>query len=49
MKDGVAISNTITYSVESYVARDKKDNADLTAMLVAMMQFGESAVAYAGK
>jgi hypothetical protein len=49
MKDGAAISNTIAYSIESYVARDKGGDANLTAMLKAMMQFGVAAEKYAGK
>ena len=49
MKDGAAISNTIAYSIESYVARDKGGDPNLTAMLKAMMQFGVAAEKYAGK
>ena len=46
-KDGVAITNTLRYSVASYVARDKGDDANLTAMLKSMMRYGASAAKYA--
>ena len=46
-KGETAITNTLRYSVASYVARDDGDNANLTAMLKAMMQYGKSVTAYA--
>lgn len=45
-RDGVATSNTIAYSIESYVARNT--NASQTALLEAMMRYGDSAVKYFG-
>ena len=45
MKDGEAISNTLRYSVESYVAKNK-DNATVGAVVSAMMKYGKAAMAY---
>ncbi|MBQ3548012.1 MAG: hypothetical protein IJA44_06030 [Clostridia bacterium] len=44
--DGVEASNTITYSIESYVARYSGSNTALREMIQAMMQYGESAIEY---
>ena len=45
MKAGEAISNTLRYSVESYVAKNK-DNATVGAVVSAMMKYGKAAMAY---
>ena len=45
MKGGEAISNTLRYSVESYVAKNK-DNATVGAVVSAMMKYGKAAMAY---
>ena len=42
-----AISNTVSYSIESYAYAKKNDsNAKLTALLEAMMKYGDSAYRY---
>ena len=42
-----AVSNTLLYSVESYAAAKQNDaDADLVALLVAMIRYGDSAAAY---
>ena len=44
----VAVSNTMTYSIESYAYSKRNDsNAALTDLLVAMMKYGDSAYNYA--
>lgn len=46
-KDGVAISNTATYSIESYAVQKQADaDTDLVALLKAMMRYGDAAYAY---
>ena len=47
VKDGVAISNTASYSVESYIASmyDSKDEA-LVALLKSLLKYGDSVCAY---
>ena len=46
-RDGVAISNTALYSVESYVARNiNSSNTKLVDLLKMMMYYGDSAAAY---
>lgn len=46
-KNGVAISNTVCYSVESYVSAKQKDgNTKLVELVKAMMKYGDSAKAY---
>ena len=45
----VAISQTVSYSIESYVARNMENsNTKLVDMLIAMMKYGDAAVAYKG-
>jgi len=46
-KDGVAVSNTFKYSIESY-AHNKQNDSDETlgALVKAMMKYGDSAKAY---
>ncbi len=45
--DGQVISKTVSYSIESYAARNMNNsNAKLVDMLVAMMNYGDAAVAY---
>ncbi|MBQ6815909.1 MAG: leucine-rich repeat domain-containing protein [Clostridia bacterium] len=46
-KDGVAVSNTVCYSIESY-AHNKQNSADTTLanLVKAMMKYGNSANAY---
>ena len=46
-KDGVAISNTLLYSIESY-AYSKQNDAKLGALIKAMMYYGDSAKALLG-
>jgi len=46
-KDGKAISNTVTYSIESYAYQMYNgDDFDLADLVVAMMKYGDSAYAY---
>ena len=45
MENGTAISNTLRYSVESYVV-GCKDNANVGAVMSAMMKYGKAAVSY---
>jgi hypothetical protein len=48
-KDGAPVSNTLTYSIESYAAK-KQVNTDtpyLAELVKAMMRYGDSAAAYA--
>ncbi len=47
---GNAVSNTLTYSVESYVytvLNGGSDNAKLQALVTALMNYGDAAIAYA--
>lgn len=47
-RDGVAVSNTVAYSIESYAyAKQNDDNANLANLVKAMMKYGNSAYAYA--
>ena len=42
-----AVSNTITYSIESYACNKQNDaDADLAALVKAMMRYGDSAIEY---
>ena len=44
-----AISNTVSYSIESYAyAKQNDSNEKLTALLEAMMKYGDSAKAFFG-
>ena len=46
-RDDVAISNTVSYSIESYAyAKQNDQNVKLTALLEAMMKYGDSAYRY---
>ena len=46
-RDDTAISNTVSYSIESYACAKQNDsNAKLTALLEAMMKYGDSAYKY---
>ncbi len=47
-KDGVAISNTLRYSVESYVARNYTSASD-GAVILGMINYGDAAKAYFNK
>ena len=44
--DGNAVSNTLTYSVESYVADMLQRDAKLDALLTSLMQYGDAALAF---
>lgn len=47
-REDEAISNTLSYSIESYVAAKQHDeDANLAALVTAMMKYGNSAYAYA--
>lgn len=47
INSGVTVSNTLTYSVESYAASmQNAEDALLTNLLRAMMNYGDSAAAY---
>ena len=49
-RDGIAVSNTITYSIESYAYAKRNDsNTALTDLLIAMMKYGDSAARYINK
>ena len=49
MKDGVAISNTALYSIESYAATQANSNVEnLPELLIAMMRYGDAVAAYVG-
>ena len=46
-RGGEAISNTVAYSVESYAYAKQNDaNANLAALVKAMMKYGNAAYAY---
>ena len=42
------VSNTATYSIESYVAAHTNDNSPVASLINAMYLYGEAAKAYAG-
>lgn len=45
--DGAAVTNTLTYSIETYAARNaNSSNANLAALVKAMMKFGDGTKAY---
>ena len=45
--DGAAVTNTLTYSIESYAAsKANKPDANLAALVKAMMKFGDGTKAY---
>ena len=45
--DGAAVTNTLTYSIESYAAsKANNSDANLVALVKAMMKFGDGAKAY---
>jgi len=44
--DGNAVSNTLTYSIESYVADMIGTDAKLDALLTALMQYGDAALTF---
>ena len=45
--DGAAVTNTLTYSIETYAARNaNSSNANLVALVKGMMKFGDGAKAY---
>lgn len=47
-RDGVAVSNTVAYSIESYAYAKQNDaNENLANLVKAMMKYGNSAYAYA--
>ena len=49
MKDGVAISNTALYNIESYAATQANSNVEnLPELLIAMMRYGDAVAAYVG-
>jgi hypothetical protein len=43
-----AVSNTVSYSIESYAYSKLGTGGSLTALLSAMIKYGDSAKAYAG-
>ncbi len=48
-KDGVAVSNTLSYHVETYCSNESKkttNDPNLRALVVAVMKYGDSAAAY---
>ena len=46
-KNGVAVSNTLSYSIESYAySKQTSTDENLTNLLEAMMKYGNSAYAY---
>lgn len=45
-RNGVAVSNTLRYSIESY-AYSKQNDANLANLLIAMMRYGDAATKYA--
>ena len=50
LRDGKPISDTLQYSVASYVAAKQKDpDADLVALVNALLNYGNSVAAYAAK
>lgn len=48
-RDGVQVSNTLTYSMESYIHSKQSDANDaLAALVIAAMKYGDSVSAYIG-
>ena len=47
-KDGVAVSNTLQYSIQSYVVGKTTAGTGLNDLLIAMLKFGDSCAAYNG-
>jgi len=46
-RNGVQVSDTITYSVESYASGLQYESGNLGALVKAMMKYGDSSYAYA--
>ena len=47
-RDGVAVSNTIQYSVQSYVVGKTTAGTALNDMLIAMLKYADACAAYFG-
>lgn len=49
-ENGVCVSDTVRYSIETYAAQKASDpNAQLRALVVAMMRYGDATSAFCGK
>ena len=48
-KDGVAVSNTLQYSIQSYVVGKTTPGTNLNDLVIAMLKFGDACAAYFNK
>ena len=45
-KDGVAVSNTLQYTIETYAAKNAVASTTLGDLLISMMKYGDAANKY---